>query len=188
MRLDDCYRLLDLDPNASDDEVRRAHRDLTKVWHPDRFGEDAPLRLRAEEKLKTINEAYETICKSRGRGRPEAGDKEDEQHLWQVRFHGREMRFRDLDAIVRLAERGSLSQDAEVFDQTSNRWVPLSTVPRVRDALVLARARRDRGWALTFGSLAFLILLRRPTPGGLLIALLLGGAALYFMSRARIRD
>lgn len=70
MRLDDSYRLPDLDPPASDDEVKRAHRDLTKVWHPDRFGHDPPLRLRAEEKLKAIHQAYETIRDSRKAGPP----------------------------------------------------------------------------------------------------------------------
>ena len=68
MRLDDCYRLLDLDPAASDEDVKRAHRDLTKVWHPDRFGHDPGLRQRAEEKLKAINGAYEAIRDSRGGG------------------------------------------------------------------------------------------------------------------------
>lgn len=70
MRLDDSYRLLDLDPAASDDEVKRVHRDLTRVWHPDRFGHDPPLRHRAEEKLKAIHQAYETIRDSRKAGRP----------------------------------------------------------------------------------------------------------------------
>ncbi|MBK8598519.1 MAG: J domain-containing protein [Holophagales bacterium] len=69
MRLDDSYRLLDLDPAASDDEVKRVHRDLTKVWHPDRFGHDPPLRHRAEEKLKAIHQAYETIRESRSAGK-----------------------------------------------------------------------------------------------------------------------
>ena len=64
MRLDECYRLLDLQPGASAEELKRAHRDLTKVWHPDRFGNDAALRRKAEEKLKAINEAYETILAS----------------------------------------------------------------------------------------------------------------------------
>ncbi|MFZ2493595.1 MAG: J domain-containing protein, partial [Thermoanaerobaculia bacterium] len=62
MKLDDCYRTLEVPPGASFEEVRRAHRDLAKVWHPDRFGHDAALRARAEEKLKAINEAWETIC------------------------------------------------------------------------------------------------------------------------------
>ena len=60
MHLDDCYFLLDLDPGASDVEIKRAHRDLTKVWHPDRFGADASLRQKGEEKLKAINNRPKT--------------------------------------------------------------------------------------------------------------------------------
>jgi hypothetical protein len=65
MRLEECYRLLDLDPGATDEEVKSAWRDLTKVWHPDRFGHDRDVQRRAEEKLKAINEAYERILAHR---------------------------------------------------------------------------------------------------------------------------
>ncbi len=66
MHLDDCYRLLDLDASASEEEVKRAHRDLTKVWHPDRFAQDPSVQRKAQEKLKSINEAYDTIRAARG--------------------------------------------------------------------------------------------------------------------------
>jgi hypothetical protein len=61
MRLEDCYRLLDLDSAATDEEVKTAWRDLTKVWHPDRFGHDRDVQRKAEEKLKAINDAYQRI-------------------------------------------------------------------------------------------------------------------------------
>ena len=70
MRLEECYRLLDLDPGATDEEVKIAWRDLTKVWHPDRFEHDRDVQRRAEEKLKAINEAYERILAHR-EGTPE---------------------------------------------------------------------------------------------------------------------
>ncbi len=37
-----------------------------KVWHPDRFGSDARLRLKAEEKLRQINEAYRVLQEGGG--------------------------------------------------------------------------------------------------------------------------
>ena len=61
MRLEDCYRLLELPPGASEQEVTRAWRELMKVWHPDRFPNDPLMRRRAEEKVKALNDAYETI-------------------------------------------------------------------------------------------------------------------------------
>ncbi len=42
--------------------LEQAYRDLTKVWHPDRFDDgDTRLRQKAEEQLKTINDAYARI-------------------------------------------------------------------------------------------------------------------------------
>ena len=38
--------------------LKEAYRDLVKVWHPDRFGSDARLRQKAEDKLKQIINAY----------------------------------------------------------------------------------------------------------------------------------
>lgn len=67
MRLEDAYRALDLSPSASEEEVKAAHRDLSKVWHPDRFAHDSAMQRKAEEKLKVINEAFDTIRSGGGR-------------------------------------------------------------------------------------------------------------------------
>ncbi len=56
--LRECYRMLEVDPGASPELVKRAYRDLVKVWHPDRFTDDPGLQSRAQEKLKQINLAY----------------------------------------------------------------------------------------------------------------------------------
>ena len=55
------YHKLDLKPGASFDEVKNAYRELAKVWHPDRFGNDAKLKDRANTKLGEINAAYERL-------------------------------------------------------------------------------------------------------------------------------
>ena len=63
--LDELYRTLDLTPDANMEQVRSAYKELAKVWHPDRFGQDAKLRERATQKLQQINAAYEKICQMR---------------------------------------------------------------------------------------------------------------------------
>jgi len=63
--LRECYRLLETAPDSSPQELKRAYRDLVKVWHPDRFADDPRLQARAQEKLKQINQAYEAICEPR---------------------------------------------------------------------------------------------------------------------------
>jgi hypothetical protein len=55
------YEILGLKPDASAEELRQAYRDLVKVWHPDRFSHDERLRLKAQDKLKEINGAYEVV-------------------------------------------------------------------------------------------------------------------------------
>jgi hypothetical protein len=59
--LESCYRVLDVDHNASAKEIQSAYRMLAKVWHPDRFVHDEPLRAKAQEKLQSINRAFEAI-------------------------------------------------------------------------------------------------------------------------------
>jgi DnaJ domain len=55
------YELLGAVPGASMQELKTAHRDLAKVWHPDRFAHDPRLQQKAQEKLKEINEAYDQL-------------------------------------------------------------------------------------------------------------------------------
>ncbi len=50
--------VLELGSNAGESEIREAYRVLVKVWHPDRFPNDAKLKAAAEEKLKALNAAH----------------------------------------------------------------------------------------------------------------------------------
>jgi len=63
----DPYSVLGVDPGASDDEVKKAYRELARKYHPDNY-QDNPLADLAEEKMKEINEAYDSITKSRSGG------------------------------------------------------------------------------------------------------------------------
>lgn len=61
----DCYKILDLHPNVSCEELKQAYRDLVAIWHPDRFVDNPRLQKKVEEKLKEINAAYDLIKSSR---------------------------------------------------------------------------------------------------------------------------
>ena len=54
-------------PSASDDEIKKAYRDLTRKYHPD-ANVDNPLADLAEEKFKEVQEAYDTIMHERSSG------------------------------------------------------------------------------------------------------------------------
>ena len=63
----DPYEVLGVSSNASDDEIKKAYRELARKYHPDNY-QNNPLADLAEEKMKEVNEAYDTITKSRSGG------------------------------------------------------------------------------------------------------------------------
>ena len=65
--MNDPYTVLNVSPSASDEEVKKAYRDLARKYHPDNY-HDNPLADLAQEKMKEINEAYEQIQKQRRAG------------------------------------------------------------------------------------------------------------------------
>ena len=65
--LDDCYKILEVSPDATDEEVKKAYRVAAMKHHPDKvshLGED--VRKKAEETFAKVNEAYDKIKAARG--------------------------------------------------------------------------------------------------------------------------
>jgi curved DNA-binding protein CbpA len=54
------YTVLGVSPNATDEEIRAAYRELAKKYHPDNYA-NSPLADLASEKMKEINAAYDEI-------------------------------------------------------------------------------------------------------------------------------
>lgn len=64
---DSAYKILEVDTNATDDEIKKAYRDMAIKYHPDKVshvGEE--VRKAAEEKFQQVNSAYDQIKKQRG--------------------------------------------------------------------------------------------------------------------------
>ena len=69
----DPYEVLNVPNTATDEEVKKAYRELARKYHPDNY-HDNPLADLAQEKMKEINAAYDTIQKERsGRGASGSG-------------------------------------------------------------------------------------------------------------------
>ena len=60
----DPYKVLGVAPDATDEQIKVAYRDLARKYHPDNYANN-PLADLAQEKMKQINEAYDTITKQR---------------------------------------------------------------------------------------------------------------------------
>lgn len=65
--MNDPYSVLGVSPTASDEEIKKAYRELVRKYHPDNY-QDNPLSDLAQEKMKQINEAYDTIMRQRSEG------------------------------------------------------------------------------------------------------------------------
>jgi DnaJ like chaperone protein len=62
-----AYKILEIDPSVSHEEVKKAYRKMAMKYHPDKVHHLGPeYQQDAQEKFRKINEAYETIKKQRG--------------------------------------------------------------------------------------------------------------------------
>ncbi len=68
----DPYKVLGVSYNATDDEIKKAYRELVKKYHPDNY-HNSPLADLANEKMQEINEAYDMIQKQRAAGSSHSG-------------------------------------------------------------------------------------------------------------------
>lgn len=63
----DPYKVLGVTPQTSDDDVKRAYRELARKYHPDNYV-GSPLADLAETRMKEINQAYDMIMNARTGG------------------------------------------------------------------------------------------------------------------------
>lgn len=69
----DPYKVLGVDYNASDEEIKKAYRTLSRKYHPD-ANVGNPHAAEAEEKFKEVQQAYDEIMKERRSGQAAGGN------------------------------------------------------------------------------------------------------------------
>lgn len=63
---DSSYKILEIEPTSTNEEVKKAYRRMAMKYHPDKvshLGDE--FRKSADEKFKSVNEAYEKIKRER---------------------------------------------------------------------------------------------------------------------------
>ena len=63
----DPYQTLGVPRGASDEEIKKAYRNLSRKYHPD-ANVNNPNKAQAEEKFKQVQQAYDQVMKERERG------------------------------------------------------------------------------------------------------------------------
>ncbi len=59
---DNAYKILEIKPSASKDEIKQAYRKMAKKYHPDKIQSNDPAMIKgAEEKFREVRKAYETL-------------------------------------------------------------------------------------------------------------------------------
>src|SRR5215213_4239673 len=56
----DYYKILEVEPTATMEQIKAQYLFLTHAWHPDKFP-NADLKAKAEERIKEVNEAYRVL-------------------------------------------------------------------------------------------------------------------------------
>jgi DnaJ like chaperone protein len=60
------FRILEISPDASNDEIKRAYRKMANKYHPDKVSHlGKEMQAAAEEKFKALNNAYQQLKKDR---------------------------------------------------------------------------------------------------------------------------
>jgi hypothetical protein len=57
----ECYRILDIDPACTWDELRRSYKLQIHKWHPDRYTDKSAEKAAADDKIKRITTAHQQL-------------------------------------------------------------------------------------------------------------------------------
>ena len=61
----ELYETLGVEPQASDEDIKKAYRKLALKWHPDKHSSKTPDEQKvAGEEFKKINAAFQALCDS----------------------------------------------------------------------------------------------------------------------------
>ena len=130
------YEVLGVKEGASDEEIKKAYRELVKKYHPDKYVNN-PLADLAAEKMKEINDAYDVLTKGGNNSGYSSGNTEN---------------YTNFNAVRTAINAGNLAEAERLLNQMSDRgaqWHYLYGVICLRRGFYdMARSHFDRACSL----------------------------------------
>ena len=125
----DPYSVLGVKPDASDQEIKKAYRELARKYHPDNY-QNNPLADLAEEKMKEVNLAYEAIQKQRSGGggggysQSSSSSSGGYQYGYQQQSYGgtNNPTFNRVRNLINMGDLNSAERLLQEVPQTSGEW------------------------------------------------------------------
>ena len=108
----DPYKVLGVTPQTSDDDVKRAYRELARKYHPDNYINN-PLADLAEARMKEINEAYDMIMNERAgktTGGASGGQQYGGQQYGRSQYGGQQRTYTGANAALYSQVRQAINQ------------------------------------------------------------------------------
>ena len=131
MTRNECLKVLELQANASYEEISKAYRQLVQVWHPDRFPNNPELKERAHHALARINEAYELLRDEKSSSEPSAPSKPPAKE-WFYSKNGEQLGPVSSSQLRRMAENGELQPSDLIWREGLAAWIPASKLAGLR--------------------------------------------------------
>jgi len=115
--MENPYEVLGIKQGASEAEIKAAYREQVKKYHPDKY-QNNPLYDLAEEKLREVNEAYETLTKNGGgyNGNTNASSSYSNQSAGRTQSSSPE--FYEIRSAI---ERGNIEGAEALLNKSKNR-------------------------------------------------------------------
>jgi hypothetical protein len=120
----DFYAIFGVSPSASQEEIRTAHRELVKRYHPDIYSTSGD-KARATEKLQAINQAYAVL------GNPERRKQYDARRLEQARSAQRVAQVRQAQVRRGRSAARPKAPPRSVRGRRKFQWKKFFTFPRL---------------------------------------------------------
>lgn len=111
------YEVLGVNKDASQEEIKTAYKKLVKKYHPDQYANN-PLSDLAQEKIKEINAAYDTLTKGSGGTYESSSSQETRQNQSYNTQSSDNSKYNE---IRRYIEMNNLSQAEQMLDKVMNR-------------------------------------------------------------------